>query len=344
MQNRKKIIFSVVLFLGFFGFVENSRATLLFFDDFEYAVNRDSLNAISIFQQEGGWAWAKTRQDANYLGRGNGYLYTTSTVPGYNGPLPGQNSSRVLSMEALPATYGGQTDFYLQYGSAENPANENLIPADVWFQFWLYTNHYGSQLTQVTNRDKFIYPCNASYPCPGTGEYHKWLFSLNSLSGNPLNQEPYGNPSAGGEAFLFLRPPGANYSLAPSWDADKLGQFRTDEYLVPNRWNLVKLHFDTSSVASGKWEAWIKPLGGEFTKVVEWIGGVTPNFTWTPSPGGHRVFRMPTTIGNATTGGPDEYFYMDDFAMANSESSLPVYGAGGSDTTSPAAPGGLVIQ
>lgn len=67
----------------------------------------------------------------------------------------------------------------------------------------------------------------------------------------------------------------------------------------------------------------MKPLGGRWMKVAEWIDGQTPNFSWiipTQNVGGHRVFRMPTTIEGA-----DSWIYMDDFAMATTEDSLPVY-------------------
>jgi hypothetical protein len=255
-------------------------------------------------------------------GSGNGYLYTVSQIPGFTGTMPGINSSRVLAAEAISQV--GGTDFYLQYGNGDDPAYNNTIPANVWFQFWHYTNYYGSQLTHVESRHKWIYPCDGPYPC----HTNKWLLSLSANTYNPLNQRPYGDPTAGGEAFLIVRDNtvgNINYSLAASYDANKLGQSRSDVLLVPNRWNLVKIHFDTSDPTSGKWEAWIKPQGGQFTKVAEWIGGVTPNFTWTlPQAGGHRVFRIPTTIG-WTDGGGDAWYYIDDFAMARSEAGLPQY-------------------
>ena len=41
--------------------------------------------------------------------------------------------------------------------------------------------------------------------------------------------------------------------------------------------------------------------------------------------GGHRAFRMPTTMGCASGSGYDSWYYMDDFAMAISEAALPQY-------------------
>ncbi|MCK4816889.1 hypothetical protein KA005_14055, partial [bacterium] len=88
---------------------------------------------------------------------------------------------------------------------------------------------------------------------------------------------------------------------------------------------LVKVHLDTST-SSGRFESWLKPLGGDWVKVVDWVDGQN-GLSWTvASPGGHRVFRMPTTIGRATrTDLYDSWMYLDDFTMANSESDLPVY-------------------
>jgi hypothetical protein len=96
------------------------------------------------------------------------------------------------------------------------------------------------------------------------------------------------------------------------------------------RWVLVKLHIDTSG-PQGVFEAWLKPLGGTEVKVAEHVGGVTPGFQWPVSDhSGHRVLRMPTTIGsqNVVDLYPQSYdvtFYMDDFTMATSEDDLPRY-------------------
>jgi len=112
--------------------------------------------------------------------------------------------------------------------------------------------------------------------------------------------------------------PGVNWNIV-------LGSTDTSEILARNRWTLVKIHIDTST-SSGTYEAWIKPLGGQWVKISEWIDGAN-NFTWTlNNPGGHSVFRMPTTVGRATnTDLFDYWIYMDDFTMANSENDLPAY-------------------
>lgn len=324
-------------FSAFFAVSDSALAELLLFDDFEYTVNRsetasDPSGRNNPFVTQGGWFGVKAE---NITGSHMGYLYTANQIPGYSGSFPGINSSRALVIEGHGVE--GGTDFYLQYGNAESAASDNAVPADVWFQFWHYTNSSGNQITRVENRHKFIYPCAGPYPC----NTDKWLLSLSSHSYNPENVEPFGNPTTGGEAFLVNRDNmvgNINYYAAAEWDASKLGQTRTNEYLAPNRWSLVKIHFDTSDPSSGKYEAWIKPMGGQFVKVADWIGGVTPNFEWTfPRAGGHRAFRMPTTIG-WTNGGYNVWYYIDDFAMATSEDSLPVYDGTAGSFTPPLAP------
>ena len=79
------------------------------------------------------------------------------------------------------------------------------------------------------------------------------------------------------------------------------------------------------------WEVWLKSLGRKWVKVVEWIDGVTPDFSWqipADKVGGHRVSRMPTTMGSMGERARDNrdcWIYMDDFAMAASEKALPDY-------------------
>jgi hypothetical protein len=103
----------------------------------------------------------------------------------------------------------------------------------------------------------------------------------------------------------------------------KLGQMDISELLVRNRWTLVKLHIDTSTT-SGKWEAWVRPMGGEWVKVADWKDGQNGLKWHVSNPGGHRVFRMPTTIGGGH-GYYNSWIYMDDFVMATTEEVLPKY-------------------
>lgn len=300
-------------------------ADLLFLDRFEYSVGRNDQNAVELFRANGHWTTAKTMQ-ADRPGA-HGYLYTSEHILGYRGAFPGVSSKRVLAVEALPVSQNG-TDFYLQYGDGENPANDNKIPGNVWFQFWMYINYAGDQRSHLDARNKFIYACNGTYPCHS----HKWMVSLGSISYLP-HRKSLGSPSKGS---AFINVP-ANFSVAtvnnaaaPEWDRWKLGQTNTSEYIRANHWTLVKIHADTST-QSGKMEVWLRALGGSWVKVVEWIDGVTPGFSWKIRPehvGGHRVIRMPTVFGPSHLKHQpfSAWIYMDDFAIAVSEQGLPVYG------------------
>lgn len=302
----------------------NAEAQLLFLDTFEYSVERtsgasDPSGINNEFIHQGGWARAKA---VNITGSSRGYLYTVENIPGHAGSFPGKNSNNVLSVESRPASMGGQTDFYLQFGDENAP--RDTIPANVWFQFWIYSNRHddptnqNDQLSAYDGRFKFIYPCNGPYPCQ-QGQIN-WLNTLGHTTG-----EPHWSNQDNRELFMTTVDPYTNminYHPAPEWNQYKIGQTDVSENISPNRWTLVKIHYDTSTT-SGAYEAWMRPLGGQWVKVADWVDGQTPNFSWiipSGSVGGHRVFRMPTTID-----GPDSWVYLDDFAMSTTEASLPVY-------------------
>lgn len=299
--------------------------TLLLFDGFDYDVGRLEANSTALpkFTAAGWSAIKRMPTDAS----SGGYIHTMTqaemqATTGYSGPLPG-GGSRVLKIEAL--NRAGGTDIYLQYGSGA----ANSVPANVWFQFWIYINRYGSEISAVENRHKFLYPSNNSYP----SNTDKWLISLSAIPHNTLSNDvgPYGNPSTG-QAFVIMRDAMTGspyYAPGGSDNGSKLGpslQTAANGHIPPNQWYCVKIHLDTSNNNSGVFETWLRPYGGAWRKVSEWIGGVTPNFTWTGfGAGGHQYFRMPTTIGWSDR--PDgAFYYMDDFAMADSESALPQYG------------------
>ncbi|MCP4429578.1 MAG: PKD domain-containing protein, partial [Gammaproteobacteria bacterium] len=301
-------------------------AGVTFYDDFDYTVSRNEINAVNIFQNQGGWFSARTEQ----VNGGAGYLYTVDSIPGYGGAFPGRNSTRVLAIESLADTFNAQTDFYLQYGDSYGPAD--TVPGDVWFQFWVYSNYYNDptdfedQLSQYSFKNKFIYPCNSEYPC-GT---HKWIVWNGSANPTPTTSPVLNN----GNAYFYVRDSwigSPHFSGAEVGDEHKIGHNNSSEHLVANNWTLVKIHIDTSRTSGNSFEMWLKPMGASWDKVAEWIGGVTPGFTWNiPSgqQGGHRVFRMPTTLpGGIGTNDTlyDSWLYMDDFAIAVSEDLLPQY-------------------
>ncbi len=317
---------------------DNSEAvvpgTALFFDDFEYRADRDDANVPTIFQAHG-WFDVKTEQsepDRNPLG----YIYTTDTVTGYTGFLPGAYSNRVLAMEALPTSLGHyvgtetfwgdmQTDFYLQLG--EN--TDGTIPANVWFQFWLYTT--GGITGGITHTSKFFYPCNGPYGC----DTEAWKVLMGTVSQNP-HMENF--PDVGGvpAADAFIHVDGNSALWNPgNYIPSRMGHTDTSEYIRGGQWTLVRIHIDTSGDTNpeGIFEAWMKPLGGSEVKVAEHIGGVSPGFTWPLNEHlgrGHRTLRMPSTVGGreVVENYPASYdvtFFMDDFTMATSVDDLPSY-------------------
>jgi hypothetical protein len=227
-------------------------------------------------------------------------------------------------MEALPGSLGGQTDFSRQYGDEGGP--DDAIPGNVWFQFWVNVANTDSQPSQMMH-GKFIYPCNTAYPCHS----QKWLFTMKNASAEP-HWEELGAPTDGDHFYVNIANTElaeVDYAPAPEWDRWKLGQQDTSEHVTANRWTLVRIHFDTSTT-SGVYEMWMRPFGRSWVKVAEWIDGVTEGFTWRIRPehvGGHRVFRMPTTIGEAVPERTsyDAWIYMDDFAMATGAGALPTY-------------------
>jgi hypothetical protein len=322
---RRSLAFFFVVAIALLLLENRARARVVFSDRFEYAVSRSDPNAANLFVQNG-WSHAKTQQNATGA---KGYLYTVTSIPGYSGPFPGTNSSRVLAMEALPITLQSQTDFYLQYGDGSSSAHANTIPGDVWFQFWIYPQNSGSQISTYGTRNKFMYVCNTDYPCHS----HLWMVGNGSPTYDSNNMFPLGHPSRG-EFFWNLSSASGVSMINDSLDndnQDQLGPTNASEWMRPNRWTLVKMHMNTTATTGNSWEVWLRPYRGGWRKVSEWIGGRTPGFTWnipSGSVGGHRVLRMPTTVND------DYWMYMDDFVMATTESDLPVY----SDSTGTPGP------
>ena len=314
----RKLMFLFVILIAVLVAQSNPRARVVFQDRFEYTVGRTDPNARNIFIQNG-WTHVKTQQS----GGGAGFFHTVTSIPGFTGAFPGTNSSRVLAIEALPSVYGGQTDFYLQMGDGGSAAFDDHIPGDVWFQFWIYSQNYGNQVSTYGTRNKFLYVCNGPYGC----QSHLWMLSQGSGTNAPHHQFPHGNPSVG-HFYTYLSAAQGVSQISYGGGSD-VGHSNLSEWIRPNRWTLVKMHFNTTSTSGNSWEAWVRPYGAQWTKVAEWIGGRTPGFTWNiPSSevGGHRVLRMPTTVGGPTSQWYDYWMFMDDFVMATTEGDLPTYG------------------
>lgn len=301
--------------------------TLLLFDGFDYDVAKTEPGSSEVPSgpayakfTSGGWAGVKRKPDNSR----SFFMWTVSQAEmqaacGYTGPLPG-GGSRCLKVEADNAPDG--RDVYLA---------TTAVPANVWFQFWMFVPWGSGENSYHQSRYKQFYPSNNSYP----SNTNKWLIQVDQRAFGPWggdNTYPSALPGSPPLLFFVLRdamvsPP--NYSLDPD-NSSKLGPNLTataqQGALQYQQWTLVKLHFDTSNNSSGVYEAWLRPYGGAWRKVSEWIGGVTPNFTWSGfGAGGHSILQIPSTIG-WTTDGTNYIFYMDDFAMADSESALPQYG------------------
>ena len=316
---------------------------LIFFDNFEYEVGRDALDAADRFMQLGRWDWVKTEQ-SNEPGA-NGNLYTVSAIPGYTGSFPGLVSQRVLAMEARPDLGNGQTDFYLQFGSGTRPIGH--IPPNHWYQFWLYSPDVpgvDGQSSLYTNA-KFIYPNRAEYyPATLNNGGFIYILGLNKRSKAPRSIAPCGFDRDVGCTSAFLNA-GWNRSQGltnriPYEEEDFGANLADDLHVLPNRWTLVKIHIDISGTdsraASGQavFEMWIRRYGSStWTKTTEYIGGVTDvgggAIDFTPAyTDGFRMLRIPTTFGSASPSPANwlaSWTYLDDFAIASTEAALPQY-------------------
>lgn len=272
----------------------------LFIDRFEYDVSRSATNSEQIFAGSG-WSGVKA-ENSNY-GRGDGWAYTRTDAT---------LGSKVLVLESRPTDSPppgdfpySQTDYWIQRGN--EGGSGVAIPANAWIQFWTYA----TPESRFSTRDKTIYPCRGAYPCHPT-----WLFMWGA-SGFEDSAAP-----AGGR-YLALEGEGAIRDTRNTGDGNsrKLFQNASKTPLLAGRWYQVRLHIDISGT-QGVYEAWIKERGQSgFTKIADWRGGVTANFSWplpTSQRGAYSVVRIPTTV-NAQ----NNTVYIDDFAIAGSQDALP---------------------
>lgn len=314
---------------------ELAQGTPLFFDDFEYVVERNDPNKAAIFYARDYTFMKDTAMAPDR--HANGYIYTSDTVLGYEGPMPG-SGDRVLVLETLPSTLGFytpeftpgamQTDLFLQLG--DPLGSTDYIPADVWFQFWVY--HTAGLTGSMERQNKFLYVCRSFYPCTldenGESQY-EWMFLDGTTSSNPHWDELGVDGTMINRSYFTARAPRAIWAEEPY----AMTHMGSNEQLLPLeglQWYLVKIHFDTSN-PYGVFEMWITPRGGEEVKVAEWLGGRTPGFMWVViNNEGHSVLRLRTTNGGKY---PWQYYplsydityYIDDFTMAAHEADLPRY-------------------
>lgn len=285
---------------------QKAQQDLVFFDDFEYDVSRSATNAEVAFRAHG---WSDVKANNSHFRRGAGYLYTRYDAV---------RKSRVLVMESLlsqaqtpPGFREPQTDYWVKYGSEDAPLT--TIPANVWIQFWTYA----TPESRFGRRSKTIYPCRGRYPCSRRDGSFGWLFGWGSFGYETVAAPPGGR-------FLGLTGEHIDYRGCDEYPTNREKLFQNIKRipLLAGRWYQVKLHIDVSK-EQGVYEAWIREdKDASWTKVAEWIGGVTKDFFW-PIPAqervGFRVLAMPTTVN----GTEDSTVFIDDFAIAKSEEALP---------------------
>lgn len=312
---------------GSAGLTVSGGGELVFFDDFDYSLLRvDSSTTKRNLLATKGYTFYK---DENYSAGSNGYIYTDDAVPGYGGTLPGSGPN-VMAFESLGGTEG-QTDYYVQLGDgadAASPASAS-IPPDIWFQFWMYV------AGGTAPAGKWLYALPAapgtrtSYP--GTNTEMPWLTTISRATFEPAGVLANA-PNADWYTFMTEvyangDPPSSGRTDWPSDVRWKVGPNMVSgdaRWLRPDRWYLHRMRFDTSG-GGNRWEWWAREMGVmTFTKMAEYIHGVTANFSWPTQAthsNGFRYLRMPTTNSN------DSFQYLRDFAIATSESALPSYGS-----------------
>lgn len=299
----------------------SANAAQLLFDDFEYEVSQIAPGANS-FVTVGPWDGVKANNDSEPNVNAAMILSTETSIPGFSGQFP--SGSRVMRINVRSETQWRQTDAYLFTYN---------WPGDVWVQHWIYINDYGTEQSELADRNKWLYPYDASAD-------HRYI-----MYAGPL----YCSVAATGDPVMGFgsRTENGFYTYTSDqvpWDTNldagvqTLDQNEDDTTCVQqNGWYLVKMHYNTSATSGNSLEVWIAPQGGEFTKVSEWIGGTTTDFTWNLHAdfvGDHDGFKFLTTFpGNNICSGVgdsdcrDAWIYIDDFVIAESESDLPIYGA-----------------
>ncbi len=314
----------------------------LFFDNYDYVVTPDIAQGAA--NRAAFWRAGYSRVKALNVDNaaqgnqssqtgGGGRLYTVhvSEIPGHIGRSPG-STQRALCINSLAGTTGKQTDFYFRIGSKLGD-----IPANVYFQFWVYVCCSGDQQTQFHAREKFIYPTRNTYPASPRNNGCHWLFELATSSYNPADKRI---PNQG-EVYA-LSADSTILSSIPVWEnphakangiTGRLGQtdFRAPLW-VPNQWIETRIHYDTSG-ANGVYEVWTRRPGQRWVKRTEWIGGTTvggSKFTWSIDPAfrdGHAMISVPTTMPGSGKAEAqyDAWIYLQDFAMAGSAADLPTY-------------------
>jgi len=326
----------------------------VFFDDFNYAVARADAGynrGNNPFVTSGGWNDCKSSQFQEPGAQA--YLYTTTTIEGYAGIMPGvSGSGRVMCFEQLSGTNQEQTDCYLVYGQeytegVSNPALLETIPADCWIQFWVYPQNSGSQ-TGHTKFGKLLYPSRA-YGTVGLADADGagWLCDINSVKRQPLTIDAENTSTnsfylesrcqyGGFDQTTGLIDPNLlqwrwDYYITNPDDSllDIFGQ-TTDSVIAENTWSLIRIHYDISNVGTNTYEIYKRELGTpSFTQIASWTdGGTVAGEAVRISPNqhvdgsyGHAFLKVLSTFGYASgdsrvVDNTDSFIYFSDFAIS----------------------------
>lgn len=326
----KTILIILCLFLIFPSL---SHAEVKLYDTFETAVSRTYGGAgtgADLFSQAYGGQWPGGKWVNNSVQSGAAYAYTVdrdafATATGNSAVFPGTHpNGRVACFEFLPDTFGYQTDAY--FTVAQGVAG--TVPSNSWFQFWIYPNHYGSQLGYYSTF-KFLYPCHNTEVGTCLDTDLDWL-----VVGADWTNWPYEvvDPDHLEDEYQSYSP-NMTFNITPSNGSanHQMGETLTSPYpgCMANTWTLVKINLNMSNAASGIFRMWKREYGeAEFTLISEYVGGSTPGgFTWTPEfSGGMSWMKLWTTCGDPGKTLYDMWTYMDDFYWATSEGDLPIYG------------------
>lgn len=324
-----------------------SVAEILVQDAFEYDAPRQGTGADIMQAPAGPW----TRVKANNMTGSPyacGYLYTTTTIPGYSGPFPGVNSNRVLCSEHLPSTLdcdqgapgacaGGrwlQSDTYFGYGASGSRA----LPADLWIQFWMYPQHHVSQPSRFY-RGKFLYACGEDTffsTCPNGGM--DWLGIFKDDQSYATFFE---TAQTDGNLYYAITTAGhATYDDGINEPAVELGHNQTagGGVFLANTWYLVKMNYNMTNPTTPMFRMWVRTPGEtQWTTYANYVGGTTNHLTWQAAYPNGQYWMSILQMNDCY----DMWMYFDDFVIADAETDLPTYGL--ADQTAPAPPTALLV-
>ena len=262
---RRNLAVFLVIAIALLLLENSARARVVFSDRFEYAVGRSDPNAAQVFVQNG-WSHAKTQQNSSGA---SGYLHTVTSIPGLYRPVSWHELISVV---------------YRRWRLCHRPWGPNRLLSPVgWKQCRLRGLHswrcvvpvlqYPPQFRQpdlrlrLTRKVPVCVQHRLPVPQPSVGMIHS-----GSVSYDPDNMWPLGDPSRGEFLWALRQSAGVSNivnSLGDPYAQGNIGSPNHTEWMRPNRWTLVKMHFNTTHTTGNSWEVWLRPQNGNWTKVSE---------------------------------------------------------------------------